>query len=73
MVMAQKGKQKSGHWQIKRGMDNQDSCLDGSNALGNLVRFCLLPGNRHDTVGVVRLIESIHFRAFSEKCEAVFG
>jgi len=31
--------------------------------LGNLVRFCLLPGNRHDTVGVARLIENIHFSA----------
>jgi len=29
--------------------------------MGNLVRFCLLPGNRHDTVRVARLIENIHF------------
>jgi len=23
-----------------------------TDALGNLVRFCLLPGNRYDTIGV---------------------
>src|SRR5947208_12728592 len=32
-------------------------------ALGNLVRFVLLPGQRHDTVGVAPLIEGIAFGA----------
>jgi len=32
-------------------------------ALGNLVRFVLLPGNRHDSVGVMPLIEGIDFEA----------
>ena len=32
-------------------------------ALGNLVRFVLLPGQRHDTVGAPPLIEGIAFGA----------
>jgi transposase len=32
-------------------------------ALGNLVRFVLLPGQRHDTIGVAPLIEDIEFAA----------
>ena len=32
-------------------------------ALGNLVRFVLLPGQRHDTLGVAPLIEDIAFGA----------
>ena len=32
-------------------------------ALGNLVRFVLLPGQRHDTIGVPPLIEGIAFGA----------
>ena len=32
-----------------------------SDALGNLVRFRLLPGQRHDTVGVAPLIKDIEF------------
>jgi transposase len=35
-----------------------------TDALGNLVRFILLPGQRHDTVGVPPLIEGISFAAF---------
>jgi transposase len=34
-----------------------------SDALGNLVRFVLLPGQRFDTVGVPPLIEGVHFDA----------
>jgi len=33
-------------------------------ALGNLSRFILLPGERHDTVGVEPLIKGIDFEAF---------
>ncbi len=32
-----------------------------TDALGNLVRFCLLPGQRYDTVGVAPLIEALEF------------
>jgi transposase len=32
-------------------------------ALGNLVRFVLLPGQRHDSVGVVPLIQDLDFAA----------
>jgi transposase len=32
-------------------------------ALGNLVRFVLLPGQRHDSVGVMPLIAGIDFKA----------
>ena len=34
-----------------------------TDALGNLVRFELLPGNRYDTVGVAPLIDGITFQA----------
>jgi transposase len=32
-----------------------------TDALGNLVRFVLLPGQRHDTVGVAPLIKDVEF------------
>ena len=32
-----------------------------TDALGNLVRFRLMPGNRHDSIGVPPLIEGIAF------------
>ena len=32
-----------------------------TDALGNLVRFVLLPGHRHDTKGLATLIEGITF------------
>ena len=34
-----------------------------TDALGNLVRFVLLPGQRFDTVGVAELIEGVSFGA----------
>jgi hypothetical protein len=34
-----------------------------TDALGNLVRFQLLPGNRYDTIGVAPLIDGINFDA----------
>jgi transposase len=34
-----------------------------TDALGNLVRFVLLPGQRHDTVGVAPLIGDLEFGA----------
>lgn len=35
-----------------------------TDALGNLVRFVLLPGHRFDTVGVPPLIDGLSFEAF---------
>jgi transposase len=34
-----------------------------TDALGNLVRFVLLPGQRYDTVGIAPLIEGVEFGA----------
>ena len=34
-----------------------------SDALGNLVRFVLLPGHRFDTIGVAPLLEGLDFQA----------
>ena len=34
-----------------------------ADALGNLVRFVLLPGQRHDTVGVPPLVDGVTFDA----------
>ena len=34
-----------------------------SDALGNLVRFVLLPGHRFDTIGVAPLLKGLDFRA----------
>jgi len=34
-----------------------------TDALGNLVRFVLLPGQRYDTIGVAPLIEGVEFDA----------
>ncbi len=38
-------------------------CDAPTDALGNLVRFILLPGNRYDTIGVAPLIDGIEFDA----------
>ena len=38
-----------------------------TDALGNLMRFELLPGNRFDTVGVAPLIKGITFSALLGK------
>jgi transposase len=45
----------------KGGMTTKILAL--TDALGNLVRFTLLPGNRFDTVGVPQLIKGIAFGA----------
>jgi len=58
---AQKGDFEPGHWSFQRGHDDQDPGL--TDALGNLVRFRLMPGHRFDTVGVAPLIEGIEFGA----------
>ncbi len=60
------------HWR-KRGTQNQaigrsrggltTKILALVDALGNLVRFVLMPGQRHDSVGVEPLIKDIDFQA----------
>src|ERR1700716_593130 len=45
----------------KGGMTTKVLAL--TDALGNLVRFVLLPGQRYDTVGIAPLIEGIEFGA----------
>lgn len=49
-----KGTQKQAIGRSKRGMTTEILAL--TDALGNLVRFVLLPGQRFDTVGVPPLI-----------------
>ena len=39
-----------------------------TDALGNLVRFVLLPGQRFDTVGVAPLIDGLAYRFRSASC-----
>src|SRR5947208_4130864 len=46
----------------KGGMTTKILAL--TDALGNLVRFVLLPGHRFDTVGVPPLIDGLCFEAF---------
>lgn len=59
MAKAQKGDSEPGHRPLQRWHDNQILAL--ADALGDLVRFELLPGHRFDTVGVEPLIEGIDF------------
>ena len=56
---AQKGDLQSGYRQIQRRLTTKILAL--TDALGNLVRFVLLPGQRYDTVGVAPLIEGVQF------------
>jgi transposase len=60
---AQKGTRSRAIGLSKGGLTTKILAL--TDALGNLVRFVLLPGQRHDTVGVAPLIKNIEFDAFS--------
>jgi Transposase DDE domain len=60
-VRAQKGTQSQAIGRSKGGMTTKILAL--TDALGNLVRFVLLPGQRFDTVGVPPLIEGLAFDA----------
>jgi hypothetical protein len=60
MGTALKGDSKSGDRSLEGRLDDQNLCLD--DALGNLVRFTLLPGNRYDTIGVAPLIKDVEFK-----------
>ena len=56
---AQKGDSKSGHRAFSRGIATKIVAL--VDALGNLVRFLLLPGQAHDLKGVAPLIRDVSF------------
>ena len=58
-VRAQRGTQNQAIGRSKGGMTTKILAL--TDALGNLVRFVLLPGHRFDTVGVAPLIDGIAF------------
>ena len=53
------GRREPGDRRSKGGMTTKILAL--TDALGNLVRFVLLPGHRFDTVGVAPLIDGIAF------------
>jgi transposase len=57
----QGGDAKSGHRAFPRWLDDKIVAL--VDALGNLVRFVLLPGQRHDSVGVAPLLTDLDFTA----------
>jgi hypothetical protein len=44
-----------------------------TDALGNLVRFVLLPGQRYDTVGVAPLIQGIEFESLIAEFESLIA
>lgn len=50
-----------GHRSLRGGLSTKIVAL--VDALGNLVRFVLLPGQRHDCLGVDGLIEGLDFEA----------
>src|ERR1700738_3461073 len=56
-----RGTQSQAIGKSKGGMTTKILAL--TDALGNLVRFVLLPGQRYDTVGIAPLIEGIEFGA----------
>ncbi|QNT68669.1 IS5 family transposase [Defluviicoccus vanus] len=59
---AKGGTQSQAIGRSKGGMTTKILAL--TDALGNLVRFALLPGHRFDTVGVAPLIDGLQFDAF---------
>jgi transposase len=61
MAPAQGGTQNQAIGRSRGGLTTKIMAL--VDALGNLVRFILMPGQRHDSVGVEPLIEDIHFDA----------
>ena len=50
------------HSKFRSGLTTKIVAL--TDALGNLVRFTLLAGQRHDSIGVIPLIEGIAYKAF---------
>jgi transposase len=61
MGTAQKGSQGQAIGKSKGGWTTKILAL--TDALGNLVAFELLPGKRHDTIGVAPLIDGVNFDA----------
>ena len=62
MDKAQKGARGQAIGRSKGGMTTKILALN--DALGNLVRFVLMPGHRFDTVGVAPLIDGLAFEGF---------
>ena len=61
MAPAQGGTQNQAIGRSRGGLTTKIVAL--VDALGNLTRFLLLPGQRHDSIGVAPLIEGIDFEA----------
>jgi hypothetical protein len=59
MARAQKGTRGQAIGKSKGGLTTKILAL--TDALGNFVRFVLLPGQRHDTLGVAPLIKDVEF------------
>ena len=62
MDKAQRGSQGQAIGRSKGGMTTEILAL--TDALGNLVRFVLMPGHRFDTVGVAPLIDGLAVECF---------
>ena len=61
MAPAQKGPQNQAIGRSRVGLTTKIMAL--VDALGNLVCFVLLPGQRHDSIGVEPLIKGLDFEA----------
>jgi transposase len=61
MAPAQRGTQNQAIGRSRGGLTTKIMAL--VDALGNLVRFILLPGQRHDSIGVEPLITGLDFEA----------
>ena len=59
MARAQRGTESQAIGRSRGGLTTKIVAL--TDALGNLVRFVLLPGQRYDTIGVAPLIEGVEF------------
>ena len=61
MAAEQGGDSKSGNRALSGGLTKKIVAL--VDALGNLIKFCLLPGQRHDLIGVNGLLEGLSYEA----------
>jgi hypothetical protein len=66
-----RGTQSQAIGRSKGGMTTKILAL--TDALGNLVRFVLLPGQRYDTVGVAPLIQGIEFESLIAEFESLIA
>ena len=61
MGTAQMGSQSQAIGKSRSSLTTEDLAL--TDALGNLVRFVLLPGQYYDTIGVASLMRGVEFAA----------